>query len=199
MSCWLILQNGLWNCASFFYWKLFLLLSCVGDDEAPIPIVLKVSIWRLVKGRVEHPISITIHLTWQCWPEAECWDFLCCPPSSYPTFICSLWQAACMHILGTYSSHFPTTFVVQLSSGLYKEMRIIDLYCMLGKGQRIESSQLTWSAWQPALWFPRWHLERAANWHGLYAWPGTQQRPKRQHIKLGKEPWLLLFSIWPIL
>lgn len=37
----------------FLLLKLLLLLLYVGDEEAPVPIVLMTSIWRLVKGRIE--------------------------------------------------------------------------------------------------------------------------------------------------
>lgn len=49
----------------FLLQTLLLLLVHVGDEEAPVPTVLMISIWRLVKGRIEpnvyhHPSSLAV-------------------------------------------------------------------------------------------------------------------------------------------
>lgn len=69
MGCWLIIpQKGIWKDASFFYPKLLLLRFYVSDEEALIPIVLKIYIWRLVRSKVElniyHRTSYLALLVW---------------------------------------------------------------------------------------------------------------------------------------
>lgn len=57
MGCWLVIpQKGTWKDAFFFYPKLLLLLFHVSNEEAPIRIVLKIYIWRLVRSKVERSI-----------------------------------------------------------------------------------------------------------------------------------------------
>lgn len=50
-------------------------------------------------------------------------------------------------------SHTHSKCVVQLSRGLRWAGQIIDPGCVLDKGQKIESEQLTGCYWQPASWF----------------------------------------------
>lgn len=157
--------KGLWNHASFCYWKLFLLLLHVGDEEALISIVFKICIWRLVKGRVE--LNIYHHSFYLAVLE---WSTVQRFPLLPLILLLTVYLFSPAHHLYVYILHiiiifFPTTFVVQLSSGLYWGMEIIDPCCVLGKGQRIESYQQTRSAWLLALWFLHWPLERAADCH----------------------------------
>lgn len=58
----IIPQKGIWNDASFFHPKLLLLLFNVSNEEALIPIVLKIYIWRLVRSKVE--LSIYHHASY---------------------------------------------------------------------------------------------------------------------------------------
>lgn len=160
MGCWLIPQKELWNHASFFYPKLLLLLLEVGEEGAVIPIVLKIYIWRLVRSSEELNIhqhsSYLAVLVWSRVPR-----FSQGPLILLPTFHPFSLAHRLTHIV------FSTTFVVQLSPGLYQAMKIIDPCCVLRKGQRRESYQLTWSAWLSASWF------LPETWEGCKLWVKT--------------------------
>ena len=63
-------------------------------------------------------------------------------PPAYLSSLLSGTLPLCVHFARSHPIFSPP-FVVQLSSGLYRAMKIIDPCCVLGKGQRIELYQLT--------------------------------------------------------